>query len=82
MTTCRYDAEDQDYLTPDGGFYRWLGSTNLANDPLVEVLSAADYADTSRLYNAQADNGPAAVTVNPGAVRLFDAETSHAIREA
>jgi hypothetical protein len=34
------------------------------NDPLVEQLSIADYANTALLHNAQANNAPAVLTIN------------------
>jgi hypothetical protein len=51
------------YITPDGKLYRWLGG-NMTNDPLVEQVSTAAYANTSLLYSAQANNAPATLSIN------------------
>jgi len=51
------------YVTPDGKLYRWLGG-NLVDDPMVEQASAAAYANTSLLHNAQANSAPASLSVN------------------
>ena len=57
------------YVTPDGGLYRWLGD-NFANDPLIEQLSSAAYADPSLLYDARASNVPAAISVFNGTLTI------------
>ncbi len=52
------------FITPDGKLYSWLGGYDISNDPFVEQVSTAAYANLSLLYNAPAGNGPAVVSVN------------------
>ncbi len=49
--------------TPDGRCTD-LWVVALSNDPLVEQLMTASYANTSLLYNATANNAPGTVSVN------------------
>jgi hypothetical protein len=51
------------YITPDGKLYRWLGG-NGSNDPLIETVSTANYANPALLHNAAANNAPATVSVS------------------
>ena len=39
------------YITPDGGFYQWLGDV-ASNATQIATLNASYYDDLSRLYNA------------------------------
>ncbi len=74
------------YLTPDGGFWQWLGGSPL-NARLVTQLSVATYDEPSLLYDAQTGNGPAgaaasvdgsALTIDPAAnfVGIFGVEVA------
>jgi methionine-rich copper-binding protein CopC len=58
------------YIVPDGRLFRWLGG-NLANDPLVEQLSPATYANLALLHSAQPNNAPASLTIN-GSTLVID----------
>ena len=62
------------YITPDGKLYRWLGG-NGTNDPLVEQLSTADYADTALLYSAPANNAPAVLSVSGNMLTINPTDT-------
>jgi hypothetical protein len=59
-----YGAGGHEYfILPSGAFYLWDGS-NTASGTLVANLPVADYNDSSLLYNAQAGQGQATVSVN------------------
>jgi hypothetical protein len=62
------------YITPDGKLYRWLGGS-LANDPLVEQLSTADYANTALVHNAPVNSPPAAISVSGNTLTINPADT-------
>ncbi|MEX2213887.1 MAG: choice-of-anchor B family protein, partial [Phycisphaeraceae bacterium] len=52
------------YIKPSGQFYKWLGSSNLSGDPLIETLDATHWQNPALLHNAAANNPPAILTVN------------------
>jgi len=52
------------YITPNGQVYRWLGSGNLANDPLVATVGAEHWTNPALLHNAAANNAPAALSIS------------------
>jgi hypothetical protein len=62
------------YITPDGKFYRWLNG-NMANDPVVEQLSPAVYANTALLHSAQPNNAPAVLSVNGSTLSINPHDT-------
>jgi len=51
------------YIVPDGRLYRWLGG-GLANDPLIDTLTAAYWTNPALLHNAAANNAPAVLSIN------------------
>jgi hypothetical protein len=57
------------FITPDGSFSRWDGS-NTASGPLVATVNIADYADPSRLYNAQPASANATLGVSGNQVTI------------
>jgi hypothetical protein len=62
------------YITPDGKLYRYLGGV-LANDPLVEQLSPADYANTALLHSAAANNAPVVLSVSGNTLTINPNDT-------
>ncbi len=52
------------YITPNGQLYRWLRGSSLSGDPLVATLDASYWDNTSLLYNAEANNAPAALSLD------------------
>jgi hypothetical protein len=62
------------YITPEGKLYRWLGGS-LANDPLVEQLSAADYANTALVHNAAVNSPPATLSVRGNTLTINPTDT-------
>jgi len=63
------------YIVPDGRLFRWLGTPNLANDPLVDTLDAAHWQNPALLHSAAANNAPAAISVNGDALTINPNDT-------
>jgi hypothetical protein len=62
------------YITPDGKLYRWLGGS-LANDPVVEQLATAAFANTALLHNAAANTPPATLSVSGNTLTINPNDT-------
>jgi hypothetical protein len=64
------------YITPDGRLYHWLGGS-LAVDPVIEQLSAADYANTALLHNAQPNTAPAVLSISGNTLTINPSDAYH-----
>jgi hypothetical protein len=51
------------FILPDGGLYRWDGSSQ-ATGTLIAQLNPADNTDPTRLINAQPGQGPASLSIS------------------
>ena len=62
------------YITPDGKLYHWLDGS-LANDPVVEQLNTAVYANTALLHSAAVNNQPATFSVSGNTLTINPNDT-------
>ncbi len=72
------------FITPDGSFYRWGGSKNLANSTLIASFDATYHADPSKLHDAPPPAAKQAISANSPSVwsSQFDDSASVAPRSS